>query len=404
MFNDLKVSFFLAVRSLQRSNRKSTVLTVFIIAMVFTNMILLPSIITGEVKNYENQVVRYYTSDVVVEPLGDTEENMFINNASEVVEKVDRVPGVLRATSRYTQAVVMKNKGKRLLTSITAIDPENEKFVTEVREKMVSGEYLRDDDLNEIIVGKYLAGHRDESDDFISSLGGIKTGDSIVVEFSNGVVRECRVKGIFSTGLNDVDSLAYISWNELEDVYSKKIDKASGIFVKSEKGFSNEDIKISLLSYGVKEKVKTWREFLGRAYSKVVESYDIINNMTVAVSLLIAVVVVFIVVMIKTINNRRQIGIMKAIGIKKGIIISNYVFQVIILSVLGSLVGVGIISGLIGYFSVYPIEFPDGNIVPYVRFGTLLDYIVFLITASSFAGYVPARNIANEDVLVAMRG
>ncbi|ADN35855.1 protein of unknown function DUF214 [Methanolacinia petrolearia DSM 11571] len=404
MINDLKVSLFLAIKTLQRGSAGSTILTVIIIAMVFTNMILLPSIITGTIKDFEDKSLDYYFSNVIIEPKGDNDENMFITNTGDLVEELNRVPGVLRASPRYVASVVLKQKGKRLLNSVNAVVPRDEILVSKVKDKMVEGQYLGDNDRGEIIIGKLLAGNRDESEDLIPSLGGVRAGDSITIEFTNGVTKEYRIKGIFSTGLMEVDTMAFITWTDLEEVYGEDIDEASAVYVKAKEGISEKEVKTAILQSGVHEKVKTWREFLGKAYGRVVQSYGIINDMTMIVSLVIAIVVIFIVIMIKTINNRRQIGIMKAIGLKKSIIINNYLFQVMILSILGTILGTVILGLLTGYFSVYPIKFPEGDIVPYIRFTDIIGNGIVLLVSAAVAGYIPAWRIASEDILKAMRG
>jgi putative ABC transport system permease protein len=47
MFKNLKVSFFLACKSIKRSNIGTTVLTIAIMSLIFVNLIFLPSIVEG---------------------------------------------------------------------------------------------------------------------------------------------------------------------------------------------------------------------------------------------------------------------------------------------------------------------------------------------------------------------
>ena len=75
------------------------------------------------------------------------------------------------------------------------------------------------------------------------------------------------------------------------------------------------------------------------------------------VSLVIAIVVLFIVIMIKTLNSRRQIGVLKALGVEKSIIIHNYLFQVLLLTLAGAIAGVIIVEGMVGLLTLFPIQF-----------------------------------------------
>ena len=72
-------------------------------------------------------------------------------------------------------------------------------------------------------------------------------------------------------------------------------------------------------------------DLLKKVMGKVLQSFAIINMVSLIVSIIITTVVLFIVITIKTLNSRKQIGILKAIGVDKEVIMHNYGFQVVIL-------------------------------------------------------------------------
>jgi putative ABC transport system permease protein len=269
---------------------------------------------------------------------------------------------------------------------------------------MAEGQYLGDGDTGVIVIGKLVAGHEDKSEDLMPSLGGVTTGDTIDVEFTNGITHTFRVKGIFETKSYLVDPTVYITWNELESIKGQSVDQATSVLIKTIPGEDEREVKFSLIGMGIQEEIKTWQDLLGKAFAQVVQSYAIINNISTIVSLVIAIVVIFIVIMIKTINNRRQIGILKAIGIHRTIITFSYVFQVTLLSLMGILFGLLILFAMNLYFSVYPIVFPDGDIRPAFTVTDLATNAVLLFIASTIAGFLPAWRIAREDIMTAMKG
>jgi putative ABC transport system permease protein len=397
----LRLSFFLGLRSLQRGNIGSLVMTVVIIAMVFTNMIFLPSVITGAIKLFEQQTIEYQSGNIIIEPKKDAE---YIDDLENLLARVNRVPGVLRGAPHYDIGGVMKFKGNRLPGSIIAIRPRDETMVTGISKKMAEGQYLGEGDTGVIVIGKLVAGHEDESEDLMPSLGGVTTGDSIEVEYTNGVTRTYRVKGIFETKSYMVDPLVFITWDEMESVRGGPVDQATAVLIRTVPGEDVEEVRFSLIGMGIQEEIKTWHDLLGKAFAEVVQSYAIINNISTLVSLVIAIVVIFIVIMIKTINNRRQIGILKAIGIHRTIITFSYVFQVTILSLMGILFGLLILFAMNLYFSAYPIVFPDGDIRPAFTITDLAANAVLLFIASTIAGFLPAWRIAREDIMTAMKG
>jgi putative ABC transport system permease protein len=138
--------------------------------------------------------------------------------------------------------------------------------------------------------------------------------------------------------------------------------------------------------------------------SESIESFAIINMISVLGGLVIAVVLIFIMTTIKTFNNRKQIGILKAIGLKKSIIINSYVMQVVFICLIGSIVGSILIGTMVLYFTTYPIEFPDGNVTPIVTWAMIIENTALLFISSAIAGFIPAWRVTNEGILEAIRG
>ena len=110
---------------------------------------------------------------------------------------------------------------------------------------MVAGSYLGEGDTGEIIIGKPIAGDATvrQEDEFQPSLGGVRVGDSITVEYGNGYTKDYRVKGIYATGWSPVDNAAFVTWTDMEQVEGKSLDKADYITVKAKPGYTEQFIK-----------------------------------------------------------------------------------------------------------------------------------------------------------------
>lgn len=195
----------------------------------------------------------------------------------------------------------------------------------------------------------------------------------------------------------------FVTWNEMESVLGHPIDRSTGLIIKTSPDLPEAQVKQTILRFGVQEKVKTWQDLLEEAFGRAIQSFSIINSVTVIVSLVIAIVVLFIVIMIKTLNSRRQIGVLKAIGVEKSIIINNYLFQVLLLTTAGTILGVCIVEGMVGLLTLYPIKFPDGDVTPYASASDLITNTILLYIAAAIAGYIPAWRVASEDIMTAMR-
>jgi putative ABC transport system permease protein len=399
---ELKVAFLLALRSLQRESRSSVVLTVLIIAMCFTNMVFLPGLFNGIGQSITKQVVDYEVGNVLVSPRSG---DQYVTDLGATLDLINGMPGVERATPHYSKGATLKYRQRVLGVSVRAISPNDEKYVSPLYTKMVAGSYLGEGDTGEVIIGKPVAGDASvkEEDEFQPSLGGVRVGDSITIEYGNGYTKDYRVKGIYYTGWSQVDSTVYVTMSDMELVEGKPLDYADYITVKAKPGYSEKFIKDELQQYGVSEKVQTTGDLLSKVMGRALQSFAIINMVSLIVGVIITTVVLFIVITIKTINSRRQIGILKAIGVDKEVIMHNYGFQVIIMAVIGIFFGIILTSLIAVYLTANPVVTPEWSATLFL---TPMDYItnsLILFLASLVAGYVPAYQVSREDIQTAMR-
>jgi putative ABC transport system permease protein len=399
---ELKVAFLLSLRSLQKGNRSSTLMTVIIISLCFTNMIFLPGLFNGIGQSITTQIVDYEVGNVLVSPrAGD----QYITDLDATLDLINRMPGVERATPHYTKGATLKSRDRILGVGVRAISPSDEKYVSPLYTKMIAGTYLGDGDTGEVIIGKTVAGDASirPEDEFQPSLGGVRVGDSITIEYGNGYTKDYRVKGIYFTGWSSADSTVYTTMSDMELVEGEALDRADYITVKAKPGYSEKFIKDELQSYGVSENVQTTADLLSKGVGRVLQSFAIINLVSLIVSIIITTVVLFIVITIKTINSRKQIGILKAIGVQKEVIMHSYGFQVIILALCGIVIGVTITSLLALYMSIHPIVTPEWSAYLYLTPLDMVTNSLILFGAAVVAGYIPAWRVAQEDIQKSMR-
>ena len=399
---ELKVAFLLALRSLQRGSRSSVILTILIVGMCFTNMIFLPALFNGIGQSITKQVVDYEVGNVLVSPKSG---DQYVSDLGATLDLINGMPGVERATPHFTKGATLKYRERVLGVSVRSISPNDEKYVSPLYTKMIAGSYLGQADTGEVIIGKPVAGDASvrQEDEFQPSLGGVRVGDSITIEYGNGYTKDYRVKGIFFTGWSQADSTVYVTITDMALVDPTAIDNADYITVKAKPGYSETFIKNELIQYGVTAKVQTTADLLSKSLGRALQSFAIINLVSLIVSIIITTVVLFIVITIKTLNSRRQIGILKAIGVDKEVIMHNYGFQVIILAILGIILGIVLTLLLAVYMAAHPIVTPEWSAVLYLTPMDLLTNSLILFTAAIIAGYVPAYQVSREDIQTAMR-
>jgi putative ABC transport system permease protein len=397
---NLKVSAFLATKTIQRGNKGTLILTIAITALVFVNLVFQPSILSGIVETFDRQAIDFDYGNLVIEPKDD---ETAIEGVESLTKKVNRIPGITGTSARIEAGATFTWKSKTLNRQVVSFTPSDEMTVTRIHEHIIEGEFLSDGDTDQIVLGALLAGETDETKDKLESLGGVGVGDTVLVTYNNGEVRSYRVKGIVETLSIGVDSVAYVTNREMASVLGTG-DSASAVLVRIDEQGAEDEMKRTLQRFGVQEEIKTFREKAQGFIGDAVTSFNIINVISIVVSLIIAVVVIFIVVFINTVNKRKQIGILKAIGIDQRIIVNSYVMQVVFIGACGTLLGLFLIALITAYLSYAPLLFPGGPVVPKIEPSLIVRSVVSLFAVSIAAGYIPAWKTARENILDAIRG
>ena len=399
MFKNFKVSFFLAHKSIRRGNIGTVILTVTIMSLIFVNLIFLPSIVSGIGESMNVMIIDYTYSNIVIEP---KEDNRYINNVDSIQKKINSLPGVVGTSARYMTGATYTYKDKFVGGSLYSINPTDEVAVTKIHTGLIEGEYLSKADTDEILLGIDLAGTEGKEAEE-RDLGGVRVGDKIKVTFSNGVIKEYRVKGIFKTKAFTVDGAAFITEKEMESVLGLD-NKASEILVKITQRGSEEEFRKKFMELGISEDIKTWEDKSAGLVGNIISSFSFITFISTIISLVMAVVVIFIIIYINTINKRKQIGILKAVGINQGAIIHSYVIQALFYCFSGIIIGAFLLYFLTSYMTANPISFPMGDLKPVVEQQLISQSIISLIAVSFIAGLIPSWKTVRENILKAIWG
>jgi putative ABC transport system permease protein len=395
----LKVSAFLAYKSIAKGNKGTTLLTILIMALAFVNLMFMSSLFAGLTDASENQVIEALYSNIVIEP---KDEEIYIKDPDSILKKVDSVPGVLGTSAQYITASTITHEEKSGAWTVRSVNPDDEIMVSSVPELMITGEYLSKYDRGEIVIGKEIAGGHGGSLEHLS-LGGVVVGDTLEVAFKNGVRREYRIKGIFDTNFIQSNQLAYITEKEMESVLGTS-DMASQILVKTE-GKGGEDKYVEQFTMlGVHEDVKTWSVYAG-IVATITQSFNAINALISVIGFFVAGITIFIVIYVSTVSKRRQMGILRAIGIKESIIVRSYVFQAIFYALCGCIAGLMVMfTILVPYYTMHPLVFPMGDVTLVIEQKNAITRGVGLIAAAMVAGFIPSWRAVRETILDAIWG
>jgi putative ABC transport system permease protein len=407
MLKNLRISLFLAYKSITRGRKSVAVSLIAIMAVVSILLAFISGILLGVTETFNRQTIENAYGNIVIEP-GEDED--YIVRAPLWQRKINSIPGVTASAIHYRLGAEFSydedKDGKDVKTAlwtVDSIDPEEEVKVTKIHQAMVAGEYLDKSDRQKIVLGREISGGYGALLE-LESLEGVKVGDEITLTFMNGVQRDYEVKGIFSTKYAFADLRAFITEKEMESVLGVH-DRASEIIVRIEQTGQEERYIQELRTMGlVEERIHPWTEHLG-ILSAVVESVGKIRLMISGFALLVAALVIYVIIFIDVTHKRKQIGILKALGVGQGTLINSYILQSLFYAVLGIGLGLAVIHFLlIPYFLQYPLTFPVGFVFLVVTKDLLIVNGLILFVVAVIGGLIPSWLAARENILKAIWG
>lgn len=407
MITSLRVTGFLAIKSIIKSNIGVTLLTIFILVLITLNLLFVPGLLNGLVVSANDQLINSYSSHLIIGVKG---HDVRINHIGNFITRIESISGVAAATARNNIGATIKYKDRqederRINCTIYGIMPEREKKVFEVSDCLVEGSYLEPRDRSYILLGVQLAGRDDESVElYARSLRHAHAGDKVVVAYGNGLIREYKVKGIFRTNFIQTDLQAYISELEFESVVPEIHDTATNTHIRLRNDANPREIMERIKEFGENLDFQTWEQNAGIVNS-MTTSFYLINDIMNVVNSLVAGITIFIVTYVDVINRRRQIGILRAIGIKSRPIIYSYLLRALFYVVIGL-----IMAWLLFIYVIIPLEaenpfyFPFGPVFFDADLPLLGSTAIMLSITSLVAAFIPVWLVMRIKILDAIWG
>jgi len=400
MLNNVKVGYTIALSSIKRGNKKTIFFIAFVLGLIFTNLVFLPSMMGGMTGMFTG-FMQYAYGDIVVEPSTD---NTYINNADNVLQKVRAISGVSAATKRLEVGASIKYKHKVVGSTITGLLPSEEYAISNYPNIIKDGEFLGTISRDEIIIGAMLVEGYFGSEIY-DNLGEIKVGSFVNVTYNNGVVKTYKVKGIMEGTFELVDLNALVHYKEIEDVFGLDESKATSVVIRVKKAEDPAIVKKKIIAVGVKEPVFTSDEKSDAILRQAMQTLGAIDIISRFVSLIVGAALILIIVYINVLNRKKEIGILKAVGITPKSIIFSYAILSMFYVSLGILVGLVLFFLLIVYFTTNPFTFYETiEIIPKVDYFFVVQNIFAMLTMSVVAGILPAWRVSKESILKAIWG
>ncbi|SFM31150.1 ABC transporter permease [Methanolobus profundi] len=402
MIDDIRVGALIAGSSIKRGNKKTLVFIVFVLSLIFMNLVFLPSMIGGMTVLFTGFMRDYPYGDIVIEPTGD---NTYINNADNVLKKVRAVEGVRAATKRLDVGASIEHKQNVVGATITGVIPTEEYDISQYPYIIKEGDFLGDLSRDEIIIGSIISGTSTTFGEIYDDLGETRTGSLVDVTYSNGVKRTYKVKGIMEGNFELVDLNAMVHYKEIEDVYGLDSGKATSVVVRIDEQGTEDEMKDKIREAGVNEKIFTWADKSETLIRQAMQSLGAIDTMSKFVGLIVGAALILIIIYINILNRKKEIGILKAVGITPRSIVLSYAFLSMFYVSIGIFAGLILYLSLMLYFQANPVVFYETmEIRPQIDVMLLIESIATMLTLSVIAGTLPAWSVSKESILKAIWG
>lgn len=332
---------------------------------------------------------------IALKGLKPKEELRGIRNPLPRVVSLDAMPGVAAAPVLRGQ-VVVRYGGKDLAVALVGIDPRRERRVSNIESDMIEGAL---NDLytaaNGVIVGAGLA----------AKLGAL-VGDTLAVSSPAGVRLRMKIVGLFRTGVVSLDNGEAYALLKKVQILQDRPNVINEIRLKV------DDVnRAAALARRIENRLGYRTESWDEANQGILEVFKIRNAImyaTVGAILVVAGFGIFNIVSTITYEKVRDIAILKSLGFTEGDIQRIFLFEGILIGVVGTAAGWALgfaLCKLLGTVEIELAQMTELTGLPIIY--SPWHYAIAgacAMGSAAVAGYLPARKASRLNPVDIIRG
>lgn len=406
----MNTEFFIAKRYLFSKRKVSFITIISAISVIGVTIGVAAMIIVLSVFNgFHDKVTSIligFDPHIRIEPYNSSK----MENYERVIENIKTL-GITNLSHYTLNKGMLSKKNSNKVIFIKGVDEENIDKVSGVKSLVQLGKFdlKNDGDFGSIVLGLALADQlRSYIGDTITILSPVGLEYSLT-QFVEPITKEFIVSGIYDSENREYDSkYAYISIANAQQLF-KLGDAVSGIEIRLEDINNSDDMKTIIhKTLGDKFNVLTW-------YDLHLDFYSILKIERwvafIILSLIIAVASFNILgsLTMTVIEKKRDIGILKAMGASDNTITRIFLFEGLVVGLIGMFAGSFIGAGVIlaqKYFEFYKLDSSIYKISALPVMINLTDFVFVPLAAlllCFLASLYPARRAAKLNPVESIR-
>lgn len=334
-------------------NKRRTIITATSVFFAVLLAIVFRSLTDGIYDNMIHNVVSYSTGYLQIHQKGYWDEQSIDNTFEEdenLYKQLLKNPDVKNLIPRLQTFALASYFDKTKGVLILGIDPDKEKAVNRLHEKIIEGEFIKDLNEDAVILGEGLASQ-------------LKLGinDTLVLlgqgYHASSAAAKYRVKGLVKLGAIDLNnSGVYIPLKQAQYMYGAA-NRLSSVSIIPDKTSDLQSQKRSLQEAIDSDKydVMTWKEMMSEM-DQFIEADKTGHLIIIGVLYFIISFGLFGTLLMMLFERKHELGILIAIGMKKHLLALMLLLESVMISLIGCVAG--IIGGIlvVKWFTLNPIR------------------------------------------------
>lgn len=353
----------LAWKNLWR-NRSRTLITVAAIFFAVILSVLAESLKQGVFENLVKNVVSFYSGYIQVHKSGFQDEQILDNSmqlSPETEAKISLDKNVKVITPRLESFALVSSEELTKGCMVTGIAPATENKITALKEKLVAGNYLENNNKDVLIAAGLAERLNVKVNDTIYLIGQGYHGATAAGKFPiSGIVK------FGSPQLND--RVLFMNLATAQELFSADGLITSYIISIASDQQLDETATSIRQATGKDYEVMTWEELMPEIKQHIAADS---NNMKVVQGVLYLLIAfgIFSTLLMMMLERKYEMGMMVAIGMKKSKLVLLMVIESVMTVLLGCTAGIIASVPFIIYFNRHPIRIGGEMAKAYERFG-----------------------------------